>query len=149
MAKSPKSAADRRQRPPRRRHYTKSRRVSKVAGCPTRPFFAQTRRFLLSTTVARPRSFAVLRVRRFFCNPTYPLKTPNFNFRALESFQVPVGAKKFLKKTRRRPKNAKLTFTQAGKIVKIALTMKRVAFPLGRVCPFAPYFVDVPNVDAR
>jgi len=48
----------------------------------------------------------------------------------------------FLKKTPRRPKNAKMVFTQTGKIGKISLTMKRQASPLRSRAPIRPFFVD-------
>lgn len=152
MAKSPKSAADRRPRPLRRRHYTKSRRVSKVADLPTRPFFAKSRRRRRSAAPLRRQEPPKLRV--FPLSPNRRRRSSfrkNAVFSKTQRFRSPsflsrpkfsILRKNFLKKTPRRPKNAKMVFTQTGKIVKISLTMKRKGSTDRSRAPIRPFFVD-------
>jgi hypothetical protein len=74
MAKSP-NRRDRRPRPLRRRHYTKSRRASKVAAPPKRSFFAKTASFFAS--VERP-IFATGKLALFYAKPSFFLKRQTF-----------------------------------------------------------------------
>ena len=72
--------AERRPRPLRRRHYTKSRRVSKAAKLATRLFFPK-RVFpnLFFPTRFPPRA-PPRRARRAFPNPSFPLSLPIVKF---------------------------------------------------------------------